>query len=58
MKCQRNASPNASCLAGFREDAELLDRDVLRRDDDRHRVADLGTDLLVARADVLRRHTR
>jgi hypothetical protein len=44
--------------AGVREHAELLDRDVLRRDDDRDAGADLGLDARVPLAELLRRRRR
>ena len=40
---------------GLGEDRQLLDRDVLRRRDDRDRVADLGADALVTLPNLVRR---
>src|SRR5437016_13627303 len=41
--------------SGLGEDRQLLDRDVLRRRDDRDRVADLGADALVTLPNLVRR---
>ena len=41
--------------SGLGEDRQLLDRDVLRRGDDRDGVSDLSPDALVALADLVRR---
>src|SRR3989442_10031976 len=43
---------------GLDEDGHVFNGDVLRRGDDGHCVADLGTDLAVALADLVRRHAR
>ena len=43
---------------GFREHGHVLERDVLRRRDDRHVASDLGANALVRGADGLRRHVR
>src|SRR6476620_1352814 len=43
---------------GLDEDGHVLHGDVLRRGNDRHSVADLDTDLLVALANLVRRHAR